>query len=191
MAYHTDPFYAECRAYGRVNDNKKKGSVTREIVVPCHGFLFLKDKDKALLRERGVDFAEEQLDHALARRTVGTYQVRAIVKSLASRESGVSLDRLGGILRDIRLLNKLKVYNRDIRIENFKDGRLVDFGSSLTEPNCLLEAFDLKDKEEARDTRLQDLVLFDNMVEEQEIATSVRAMPNVEYCQKLRSWATY
>ena len=190
MAYHTDPFYAECRAYGRVNDNKKKGSVTREIVVPCHGFLFLKDKDKALLRERGADFAEEQLDHALARRTIGTYQVRAIVKSLASRESGVSLDGLGGILRDIRLLNKLKIYNRDIRIENFKDGRLVDFGSSLTEPNCLLEAFDREDKDEARDTRLQDLVLFDNMVEEQDITTSVRAMPNVEYCQKLRSWAT-
>ncbi len=41
VAYHTDPFFAECRAYGRIIEEQKKGTARNDIVVPCHGFLFL------------------------------------------------------------------------------------------------------------------------------------------------------
>ena len=88
----------------------------------------------------------------------------------------------------IRWLKKLKMYNRDIRAGNFRNGQLVDFGSALTEPHCILSALDKKVEEEARDVRLEDLVMFDDMVAEEGIKTEVRAMPNLHYCQKLRSW---
>ena len=62
MAFHTDPFYAECRAYGRIKDAQTRGTLQRQIAIPCHGFLFLKDHDKQLLEERGIDL-EEDLDN--------------------------------------------------------------------------------------------------------------------------------
>lgn len=184
MAFHTDPFYAECRAYGRIKEAQSKGTLKQTIVTPCHGFLIVKDQDKQLLEERGIDLGAE---YEFLQRTGEDGHVRAIVKDLAPPKSGVDASSLPKILRDIRWLQKLKIYNRDIRAENFRSDKLVDFGSALTEPHCILSAFDRTNKEEARDTRLEDLVMFDDMVKEEGIETEVRAMPNLDYCQKLRS----
>jgi hypothetical protein len=118
-------FYAECRAYGRIREAQIKGSLKRQIAVPCHGFLILKDQDKQLLQERGVDLG---VDNALLQNTGENGQVRAIVKDLALPDPGVNASSLVGILRDIRWLKKLQIYNRDIRVENFRNSQLVDFG---------------------------------------------------------------
>ena len=83
-------------------------------------------------------------------------------------------------------MNKLKIYNRDIRKDNFKDGKLVDFGSAWTEPHCFMHS---ADKEEPKETRLGNLVMLDNMIELEGINTDIRAMPNLGYCCKLRSRA--
>lgn len=182
MVFHTDPFYAECRAYGRIEEAQIKGSFRSPRVIPCHGFLFLKDKDKLLLQGRGIDLGSGS---DLIHETGGNDRVRAIVKSLASPDPGVNSTSLRGILSDIRWLRKLQIYNRDIRVENFRDGKLIDFGSAATEPHCILSAFD---KAEAIDARLEDLILFDNMVTEEDIKTQIRAMPNRSHCRKLRSW---
>ena len=39
---------------------------------------------------------------------------------------------------------------------------------------------------EAEETRTEDLQMFEDMVEGMD--TEVRAMPNLDYCCKLRSW---
>ena len=187
VAFHIDPFYAECRAYGRIKDAQTREALQRQIAIPCHGFLFLKDHDKQLLKERGIDL-EEDLDNEILRRTGGNGLVRAIVKDLTPRDNGVNASSARKILRDIRWLKKLTIYNRDIRVENFKNGQLVDFGSAVTEPHCILSALGKVFEEEARDTRVEDLVMFDDMVAEEDLNTKVRAMPNLYYCQKLRSW---
>jgi hypothetical protein len=176
VTYHTDPFYAECRAYGRIKEAQEKGLLKRQIAVPCHGFLLLKQSDKSVLETRGID---------LGIGTRGATEVRAIVKDVAPEDTGVNAKTLGMILRDLRFLNKLKIYNRDVRAENFRGGKLVDFGSSWTEPHCILECFN---RENARDARGEDLVMFDDMIEDEEIKTEVRATPNTDYCRKLRSW---
>lgn len=186
MAFHTDPFYAECRAYGRINEMQIKRNLNQEIAIKCHGYLILKERDKKLLQERGVDLRIIHLDRTLPGESG---EVRAIVKDLAPPDSGVNPRNMNQILRDIRRLKECKIYNRDIRAENFKRGKLVDFGSAVTEPHCILSAFDKIAKEEASDTRSEDLVMFEDMIVEEEIETDVRALPNPEYCQKLRSWA--
>ncbi|KAH8665243.1 kinetochore Sim4 complex subunit FTA2-domain-containing protein [Tricladium varicosporioides] len=185
VVFHTDPFYAECRAYGRIKEAQIKGKLKQQVAIPCHGFLILKDQDKKLLQERGIDLGVE---NEFLKRTGENGFVRAIVKDLAPPDPGVDASSLSRILRDIRWLKKHKIYNRDIRVENFRSGKLVDFGSALTEPHCILDDFDKNNKEEARDTRLEDLVMFDDMVIEEGIETGIRAMPNLDYCQKLRSW---
>jgi hypothetical protein len=184
MAY-TDPFFAECRAYGRMMEAQEKGVLKREVVVPCHGYLLLQDQDVRFLEGEGIDLQLDVLADELCQAAGGGGRVRAIVKDLVLEDTGVNRRSLGKILRNIRTLNRLGIYNKDIRAENFKGGRLVDFGSSWTEPHCILSALD---EEEARDSRLEDLVRFDEMVTEEGITTDVRAMPNLDYCQKLRSW---
>ncbi|PHH92216.1 hypothetical protein CDD83_8416 [Cordyceps sp. RAO-2017] len=209
IAFHNDPFFAECRAYGRIKEAQAKRMLKREVAVRCEGFLLLQDEDRKILEGKGVDFEEqdvaeggdcnsggggiddqkekEQKDFVDRPQKPGKRQgrqpVRAIVKELASTESGVEAPSLRRILRNISKLNRLDIYNQNIRKDNFRNEKLVDFGSSWTEPHCILEA----DKDEAAETRVQDLVMFDEMVAMESLKTHVRATPNWLYCNKLRS----
>ena len=99
--------------------------------------MFLKDCDKQLLKEKGIDLGDDPLDNELLQRAGENSVVRAIVKGLAPRDTGVNASSLRKIRSNIRWLKKLKIYNRDIRVANFKGGQLVDFGSALTEPHCI------------------------------------------------------
>ncbi|PHH91465.1 hypothetical protein CDD83_366 [Cordyceps sp. RAO-2017] len=200
VALHTDPFYAECRAYGRIQEAQERGLLKRQIAIRCEGFLLLSDEDRNKLQDRGVDFEEgvgdgdgdidgengedskEMMRQLKAAKNKNRRPVRAMVKELACGESGVDAKSAGRILRDIRQLNRLKIYNRDIRKDNFRGGKLVDFGSSWTEPHCFLEA----DEDEAAETKAEDLVMFDEMVAMEALRTDVRALPNWQYCSKLR-----
>ena len=189
VAFHTDPFFAECRAYGRIKEAQDRGILKREIAIPCLGYILLPDEHRRILEESGIDLQEDCLDGAdtephTPEATNGLRRVRAIVKELASQDSGVNTKSIGKILGDIKQLNELGIYHRDIRRHNFKDGKLVDFGSAWTEPHCFMHS---ADTEEPGETRLGDLVMFDNMVDLERIKTTVRAMPNSSYCKKLRS----
>ncbi|KAI8648849.1 hypothetical protein NCS56_01500900 [Fusarium sp. Ph1] len=54
----------------------------------------------------------------------------------------------------------------DIRLDNYRDGKLVDFGSSWTGPHILLDA---RDEEAADESRLADRTKFSQMVENEKI----------------------
>lgn len=187
VIFHTDPFYAECRAYGRIKQAQGERRLKREVAVPCHGYLFLQERDAQLLREKGVDLDDDAVDNQLLRVNKEGGRVRAIVKEFVPGDAGINTDRsLRKILRDIRSLNKLGIYVRDIRADNFRAGQLVNFGLSHTEPHCVLDSLD---EVMTRHYRVEDLVMFDNMVAEEGLVTNVRAMPNTAYCLKLRSRA--
>lgn len=155
--------------------------------MPCHGFLFLDEGDAQLLQgRRGVDFALDKVDLGFQRGAVGGTRVRAIVKELASSDHGVGSARsLFKILEGIKGMNGQKLFNMDIRLDNYRDGMVVDFGSSWTEPCPLLDALD---EGTASTSRRADLDLFDQMLSDEDIPnpTNVRATPNLVYCKKLR-----
>ena len=188
VIFHTDPFYAECRAYGRINQAQRRSRGKRELAVPCHGYLFLQERDAQILREKGVDLDEDLVDDKLLQANGEDGRVRAIVKDFIPGDAGVNAGRLREILRDIRALNKLGIYVGDVRTDNFRAGKLVDLGMSSTEPHCIMKSLG---KVGLRDLKLEDLVMFDYMVAEEGLSTTVRAMPNMEYCSKLRSWSRY
>jgi hypothetical protein len=73
------------------------------------------------------------------------------------------------ILGKLVSMNKAGIYNMDIRIDNFRDGRLVDFGSSWTEPHALLDSLSY---EAATESKLADRVMFDQMIEDGELMNS-------------------
>ncbi|KAI8710492.1 hypothetical protein NCS52_01566300 [Fusarium sp. LHS14.1] len=166
VAYYTDPFYAECRAYGRIQEAIKKGYLKSGIVVPCYGFFFLQERDDRILQSRDIDLEAHQVDPEYQRATPGGYRPRAIVKDLASADPGVNQDNLYQILGDIVRLNSQRVFNMDIRLDNYRDGKLVDFGSSWTEPHILLDALD---EEAADESRSADRTKFSQMLEDEKI----------------------
>lgn len=168
LALHMDPFYAECRAYGRIHDTQTRGSLKQDIVVPCHGFRFLETHDEDdLINTFGID---------LERKAEDVLPARAILKEHAPGESSIDDESADQVLRDIRQLNKAKVYNKDIRVEDFKNAKLLDFGSAWTEPHCILDCLDKAHKRDAKDERVEDLVQFDQMVEDNDIETRAKAM---------------
>lgn len=184
ITYHTDPFYAECRAYGGIQLAIQKKKMTPGVAIKCYGFIFLSDADEQALYGEAVDFERDTVDLRYQKDDGGGYRVRAIVKQLGSPSHGVTTKRLGEIIRGIRALNRNKIYNRDIHLSNYLDGKIVDFGSSWTEPHLLLNALS---SYHASVQKLADLVRFDEMVEEEEIPNPehFRGMPG--HRMKLRS----
>jgi hypothetical protein len=186
VIFHTDPFYAECRAYGRIKEAQGKRRRKRELAVPCHGYLFLQKRDMQFLRKQGVNLDQDDVDAELLQVNREDGRVRAIVKDFVPGDSGVEAGNLREILRDIRELNELGIYVADVRADNFRGGKLVDFGLANTEPHCIMKSLN---EDMLMNERLVDLVMFDDMVEEEGLVTTVKAMPDAKYCSKLRSWS--
>ncbi|RYC78156.1 hypothetical protein BFJ63_vAg18970 [Fusarium oxysporum f. sp. narcissi] len=163
-AYCTDPFYAECRAYGRIKEATEERILEQEVAVLCHGFFFLKPQDQKALENDGIDLGLGLVDSKYQESTIGGLKARAIVKNLASSNSGITSESIENIQNKVLSMNKAGIYNMDIRIVNFCDGLLVDFGSSWTEPHALLAA---QSSEAAEEYKLADLVMFDQMVKDE------------------------
>jgi hypothetical protein len=91
-----------------------------------------------MLRDKGIDLGDEATYDRFLEVNKEDGRVRALVKEFVPGDSGVNSKTARKILRDIRALNKLGIYIGDVRADNFKAGRLVDFGSSQTaKPHCI------------------------------------------------------
>ncbi|KAI9665930.1 MAG: hypothetical protein M1821_003865 [Bathelium mastoideum] len=172
LTYHSDPFFAECRVYGRIKEHqgmlqKEAKTIQREakdipgktktakkgkgfassrgpkankrqdienLAVPCHGYLALpaaKYEDIISNKFGITDWNRSERDQN--RRTVRKEPLRALVKELVKSEQKVSNPEK--MLKDLRQLRELGIYQRDVRAENYKEGLLVDFSIAWTEPH--------------------------------------------------------
>ncbi|KAI1131773.1 kinetochore Sim4 complex subunit FTA2-domain-containing protein [Nemania abortiva] len=173
IIFYTDPFFAECRAYGRIKEARATKGIREKLAVPCHGYLFLTKRDEMRLKRDGVNLGSRSLSEELRPPHLDTTLVRAIVKDFEPRPSGLNSKNVRLALRKVRRLNEIRVYNGDIRGDNFRGGYLVDFGTSQTEPHCLLDSLEEDDLE---GKKLEDMVMFDEAVAEDEVKTKVRAL---------------
>ena len=169
-----DPFYNECRAYGRLVEKGLNG----DVAVRCHGYVTLAPEREVELEQR---FGISRLDrpwHVDERQVL-----RAIVKDLVREDAPLTHKIVKKMLRDLKRMRAEGVYNMDIRARNYKDGMLVDLSIAITTPHYL---FETKPSWRVRNYKWQDLLQFDEMIKEENIATWVRARPNKEYLAKLR-----
>lgn len=141
VAYYIDPFYNECRAYGRIRDALQEKTLHEDPAMPCYGYILLSDEDEDTLTQRGFHFRLND-DNDDPVHTVQKPPIRAIVKKLGSSAPGVTPKRQSKICNALRQLRNHRIYNRDIRAENYRDGLLVDFGYSITEPHIIFDEFD-------------------------------------------------
>ena len=175
---HRDPFYNECRAYGRLKETNFDGKVA----VRCHGYTTLPATIEAELEERFdvVGWDRDDYDEPMKKRAV----FRAIVKDLVMDDLPLTARVAKKMKRDLWLIRKQGIYPVDIKARNYKRGLLVDFSTAMTEPHYL---FEIKPDWQVRMYKNEDLFAFDSMMEDEKVKTSLRAMPNSDYLRKLRS----
>ena len=178
---HLDPFYAECRAYGRIEENKLNG----KIAVHCYGFTAVSALQEVFLSET-FDVSEwdrppEEYSLPVAERQ----SFRAIVKDLIEDETPFNKKMVARMLKDLLSLRRMALFVRDVREDNYRSGKLVDFSVSWTAPHIMLSNLLFDDEDIEEDTGWE-LTLFDTMIQDSKISTWVRATPNKEYIRKLR-----
>lgn len=174
---HNDPFYKECRAYGKL----KEAGLDGKIAVRCYGYITLPPKTESELEDRFdvASWDRNDYDKPIGKRT----PFRAIVKEMIRSDPPLTHGIVKKMLKDLKQIRKLKIYPLDIYRRNYKGGLLVDFSNAITEPHFLLEINSDQKVEEYENT---DLVQFDMMVASEKVRTWVRATPNKETFKKLR-----
>jgi serine/threonine protein kinase len=131
-------FNRECRVYGRLKDENRE-----DLAIRAHGYLFLTPEQEAEVIERCsyVDSPAAAPGAPLnGDNSWGRYEehrdmpVQAIVKQLATGSMGFGPALPKDLWRDLKDLHRLGILVRDLKIGNYIDGKLVDFGHSWTMP---------------------------------------------------------
>ena len=177
MHAHTDPFYNECRAYGRLEEKGLNGKVA----VRCHGYTTLPpEKEEELAEKFGVySWDRPDYDKDLPKRLV----FRALVKDLVREDVPLTHKVVVKMLRDLKTMREAEIYNMDIYARNYKGGLLVDFSIAMTAPHFF---FDIRPEWWSRAQKKQDLLQFDGMIRDEKVVTNISAVANHDYLAKLR-----
>ncbi|EXK24762.1 hypothetical protein FOMG_18529 [Fusarium oxysporum f. sp. melonis 26406] len=157
-AYCTDPFYRECQAYERIRAAIDAKILDKDVAVTCHGVLSLTAEDQEDLEQLGVDLGLDDEAKKHPRSVIEAYDARAIVKNITSLNSGITSTNVDEIRRKVASLNEVGICIGDIRIQSFRDGRVVDFGHSVTDPHPLF------DRDRFEEAKAGELLMFDEMV---------------------------
>ena len=177
---YMDPFYNECRAYGRLEEANLNGKVA----VRCHGYMtFPAEYEEEL--ERRLDVSDwgrpgDEYDKDVSERQ----PLRAIVKDLVRKDVPLTGRVADKILRDMKKMRKCGIYVGEVEPRNYMAGLLVDLSVAKTEPNYL---FDLRPGFQTELVKMSDLYAWEDMRTENGLNTRLRAVRDDEYCTRLRS----
>lgn len=156
---YMDTFNCECRAYGRLIERG-----CHDIVVPCYGYLLLTDEQDATLKKMGYSVQRTDFHRGVP--------TRALVKPLIQGKPNFRPHMVPQMMRDLRKMNSIGITNRDIKANNYIDGKLFDFSIAWTMPHASLIRLAEADpncpavrKKQTQVARL-DFSLFDGMVDD-------------------------
>lgn len=187
MSYQSDPFFAECRAYGKINGIlgkyrrseargrrsrlkahekvRPKARAQRELAVPCYGFMELPSVpyEQHLLTKYNIDdWNREESDLQLPKERRAPF--RAIVKKLMPNTEPIRDP--SQMRRDLMDLQKSGIAQNDVALRNYMDGLLVDFSSAWTEPHWAKEVLPMSSwKRQLED----DFLEFDFMMKKADV----------------------
>ncbi|KAK0637139.1 kinetochore Sim4 complex subunit FTA2-domain-containing protein [Bombardia bombarda] len=184
-----DPFYSECRAYGRLEETDNK-----HLAVQCYGYVFLDQATEAHLAERYYDRWHR------TRATKGR-PLRAIVKEYidSNDREPFTPKMFPQMRRDVVALNSLGIVVWDLRADNYCAGRIIDFSQARTVPHMELD-FSLKDVY-SHWTQVQcclnDYFAFDEIIDDwnddhpNRVYYGPRFFPNRRFGFRLRNKSRY
>ena len=208
FTYHCDPFFAECRAYGRIREIQEQRQAdanekvrrrraaarnvgTRaaiqprpvsEIAVQCYGFLGLPAIPyEKMFRERFnvTDWNRAKLDYD--RPEYERPPFRALVKQLVEGQKAIV--NPAKMLQSLNVLRDGGVYQRDVYARNFLGGLPVDFSIAWTKPHWIFDELIEPNKTTQLDRELYD---FDKMMRIERPRTRTRAVRSKMAMRRLR-----
>lgn len=174
-----DPFYNECRAYGRLIDRGVNGKVA----VRCHGHLFIPAAMEEELAQRFEVYTWNRPSDESRLMMSKRQPLRAIVKDLIQDDTALDKRMLSRMRKDLLKIRKLGVNPKDVRLRNYGDGHLLDFSIAITKPHWFLH---FKEPWMIRTMEKREMQMFQQLIVESDVRTSLRATRNREYCAKLR-----
>lgn len=154
---HKDPFHAECRAYGRLNETNRT-----DLAVRCYGYVSLTSAQEAALeRFRSIcDDWDRCAEHT-------GVSLKCIIKEYIDSDTFFNRAMVPRMRRNIKDLNKVGIIVYDVRKENFLDGIIIDFSQAYTVPHLELDIHsDAADLEEVYELCARDYACFDTMMDE-------------------------
>ena len=156
-----------------------------KVAVRCHGYITIPAEREDELRQdfQIDDWNRPRNEYAKASKRRQPF--RAIIKDLVTEDLPLTERVLKKILKDLKKMLKVGVYPMDVVARNYKRGLLIDFDVSLTTPHYL---FYIKPPWRVSRYMRSDLISWQKMVKEQGITMTQRAIRNVEYCRKHRSY---
>ncbi|KAL9607372.1 MAG: hypothetical protein Q9167_007712 [Letrouitia subvulpina] len=178
--FHSDPFYSECRAYGKLIETNLNGRVA----VRCHGYTTITAKEVHQLAER-FQIEEWQLDEGIVEPIDSQDQpYRAVVKDLIRDDVKLTTRIANRMKRDLSAMQKHHIWPYDIKLDNYRAGLLIDLSTAITRPHYWLRV--TKSRGQLDMLEFADLVNFDEMIEEANPNIIVRTLPDQRTLKKLR-----
>lgn len=176
---YMDPFYNECRAYGRLEEANLNGKVA----IRCHGYMtFPAEDEEELVRRFNVrdwNRPSDEYNKIVSQRQ----PLRAIIKDLVRKDIPMTAKVADKILRDMKRMRRYGIYVGEVYPRNYMAGLLVDMSVAKTEPYYL---FNLRPGFQTELIKMSDLYAWEDMRTENELDTTLRAVRDEEYCGHLR-----
>lgn len=181
-----DPFYAECRAYGRLKetDNEK-------LAIKCYGYTNIPYEQELELDPDG------QIFHRDAIHKPETHPLRAIVKELLTPGSPpFTFSMIPQMKRDLTRLHKIGLTVYDLRAGNYMNGKIIDFSQAHTSPHHCLDLSYNGMSGQVTEICARDFQAFDEMMNlwmDENPGQQVwdRFLPNQSYGSRLRNQDRY
>ncbi|KAI0102200.1 kinetochore Sim4 complex subunit FTA2-domain-containing protein [Nemania sp. FL0031] len=153
VRHQLDPFYAECRAFGLLVEKNQDD----ELAVRCYGYVFLSEAIEHQIESQfGIRGWNRKTEDDGS-------QLRAIVKDYIRWKTLRHRRTFAAMREKLQKLNKLGIYNMDIREANYLGGRLFDFSIAITFPHISLWS-KLCSAERIMRDQDNDIDRFDSMV---------------------------
>ena len=179
VRFHNDPFYNECRAYGRLVECNVNGKVA----VRCHGHMTIPAAREEELAERFEVYEWDRPEDDLQLPEAKRKPFRAIVKDLVEDDRPLNEENLIRMRRDLLKMHRLGIYPQDVRERNYGGGLLLDFSIAITKPHWV---FEMKRPWWIGSMKNDDMNMLQRIMLESGVKTWARAVRNREYCMKLR-----
>ncbi|CAK7231228.1 hypothetical protein SCUCBS95973_007840 [Sporothrix curviconia] len=142
FAPYSEPFYAECRAFGRLQETGRT-----DLAIDCFGYVLLNEASERALHDLKVlefdgdnNYCADDCRNLFAGLSGRPPPLRGILKTLGrpndhrEKLSTVTARRL---LDDIMQMQQLGIINLDVRHWQCIDGKHADFSTAMTTPHCL------------------------------------------------------
>lgn len=179
IRFHTDPFYNECRAYGRLIE----WDINGKVAVRCQGHMTIPAAREEELGRRFDVYAWDRPKDDSKLSVSKRQPFRAIVKDLIEDDRPLNEKKLLKMRKDLLKVHKLGVYPGDVRERNYGRGLLLEFSIAITKPHW---AFETKKPWWIEMMINRDMNDLQVIMLKSGVKIWQRAVRNREYCMKLR-----